>query len=471
MLEYIDGGFIMALNEFLKSRIEDAKKLVNLLGKEYDYVSVLGTYTKFKKISTNKNINDMQDLDKDVGFVIKLFKDEQAFEYSCNDIKDLDIDELKQAIKLSSLKQERVSLKPFEEEKIEQSFKRLDESNLSDSEILDKLINIRKIIEDFDSRIIQVRCMLQKREVNSIFVSANKCLSQVYSWTNVMALAVSRQESIVKQAYTTENDVNTLKALNDMEDKALGFAQLAINLLKAKPIVPGTYDIITHPTISGLIAHEAFGHGVELDMFVKNRAKAKDYVGKKVASEKVSMHDGAASVISSASYFFDDDGVLAKDTCIIENGILKKGISDLLSAMQLNLEPTGNGRRQSFDHKSYSRMTNTFFMPGEDDVDKMIKSISHGYMLIDTDNGMEDPKNWGIQCTASYGLEIKDGKFTGEIVAPVVISGYVVDLLQSISMVSKEFKVTGSGMCGKGYKEWVYVSDGGPYMKGVAKLS
>ena len=94
----------MALNEFLKSRIEDAKKLVNLLGKEYDYVSVLGTYTKFKKISTNKNINDMQDLDKDAGFVIKLFKDEEAFEYSCNDIKDLDINELKQAINLSSLK-------------------------------------------------------------------------------------------------------------------------------------------------------------------------------------------------------------------------------------------------------------------------------------------------------------------------------------------------------------------------------
>ena len=116
-------------------------------------------------------------------------------------------------------------------------------------------------------------------------------------------------------------------------------------------------------------------------------------------------------------------------------------------------------------------MTNTFFMPGDDDVDKMIASISHGYMLIDTDNGMEDPKNWGIQCTASYGLEIKDGKFTGEIVAPVVISGYVVDLLKSITMVSKEFKVTGSGMCGKGYKEWVYVADGGPYMKGVAKLS
>ena len=75
-----------------------------------------------------------------------------------------------------------------------------------------------------------------------------------------------------------------------------------------------------------------------------------------------------------------------------------------------------------------------------------------------------------IQCTAAYGLEIKNGKFTGEIVAPVVISGYVVDLLNSISMVSKDVKVIGSGMCGKGHKEWVYVSDGGPYLKAEAKL-
>ena len=93
----------MALNEFLKSRIPYAKKLVNLLSEEYDYVSVLGTYTKFKKITTNKNISDMADLDKDAGFVIKLFKNKEAFEYSCNDIKDLDVKELKEAITLSSL--------------------------------------------------------------------------------------------------------------------------------------------------------------------------------------------------------------------------------------------------------------------------------------------------------------------------------------------------------------------------------
>ncbi|NLB40517.1 MAG: hypothetical protein GX812_04075 [Erysipelotrichaceae bacterium] len=100
----------------------------------------------------------------------------------------------------------------------------------------------------------------------------------------------------------------------------------------------------------------------------------------------------------------------------------------------------------------------------------MIKSIKHGYLLAQTNNGMEDPKNWGIQCTAQYGREILDGQFTGKIIAPVVMSGYVIDLLNSISAVSRDFEVIGSGSCGKGYKEWVRVSDGGPYLKAKVKI-
>ena len=106
-----------------------------------------------------------------------------------------------------------------------------------------------------------------------------------------------------------------------------------------------------------------------------------------------------------------------------------------------------------------------------DNLDDMIKSIKHGYMLFETNNGMEDPKNWNIQCTAEYGREIKDGKFTGKIVAPVVMSGYVPDLLMSISAVSDDFEVVGAGHCGKGHKEWVTVSDGGPCLKARCKLS
>ena len=115
-------------------------------------------------------------------------------------------------------------------------------------------------------------------------------------------------------------------------------------------------------------------------------------------------------------------------------------------------------------------MTNPFFEGGTTSLEDMIKSVDYGYMIFDTDNGMEDPKNWGIQCAASYGREIKNGKFTGKIIAPVVMSGYVIDLLESIEAIGTNFKVTGSGSCGKGYKEWVRVSDGGASLKAKVKI-
>ena len=86
--------------------------------------------------------------------------------------------------------------------------------------------------------------------------------------------------------------------------------------------------------LSGLIAHEAFGHGVEMDMFVKNRAKGVEFINKEIASDKVNMRDGALSDVEVGTYLFDDEGTLGTDTLVIENSILRSGISDLLSALK-----------------------------------------------------------------------------------------------------------------------------------------
>lgn len=82
--------------------------------------------------------------------------------------------------------------------------------------------------------------------------------------------------------------------------------------------------------------------------------------------------------------------------------------------MALGTKPTGNGRREKNSHKAYTRMTNTFFEPGTDKVEDMIASISYGFYLENASSGMEDPKNWGIQCLVDIAREIKDGKFTGK---------------------------------------------------------
>ena len=207
-----------------------------------------------------------------------------------------------------------------------------------------------------------------------------------------------------------------------------------------------------------------------MDMFVKGRALGADYIDKRVGSDLVTMHEGAKCADSVTGYAFDDEGVLAGDVTEIDKGILKTGICDALSALRLGISPTGNGKRENFEHKAYTRMTNTLFDSGTSTLEEMIESISYGFLLKGMKSGMEDPKHWGIQCIVERGYEIRDGVLTGKVVAPVCMTGYVPDLLNSVSMVSRDRMVFGSGGCGKGHKEWVKVADGGPYLKAKARL-
>ena len=458
------------LNNYLKQRIKDAKKLVKELRKEYDYASILGSVVNNKQITVSTHVNSIDQVDSECGFVIKVYKDGRYSEYSCNDIRNLKASDIIKSVKLNKVVSDDFKVKMLEETALTKDYEREDSSNISDKEIVDRLEAVKSKLEKQDKRLINFMSRYIKRQTSKIFISDKKCLTQKYDWINVMIATVVRDGNSIKDNYSAQGEADSELALSKFEKEAKDVLDIAIRMLDAKPVKPGKYTIITDPSISGLIAHEAFGHGVEMDMFVKNRAKAKDFVGKYVASNIVDMFDGASSCVSAASYFFDDDGVEAHNTQIIKKGILQTGISDCLSAMVLGTEPTGNGRRESYQRKVYTRMTNTWFGPGKDKYEDMIKSVKHGYLLCQTNNGMEDPKNWQIQCTASYGLEIKDGKFTGNMIAPVVISGYVIDLLSSISMVSDKVTVHGSGMCGKGHKEWVYVSDGGPYLKAEARL-
>ena len=344
-----------------------------------------------------------------------------------------------------------------------------DFENYTDEYLLSRCKEMVEKLASLDEKVLNAMTMIMPYSVSKLFVSKNRTLTQHYGWANALSMLIYNDGKMAQPRYVSDSYLLS-EVLEDMKKAPDVLIDLARHLAKAEPIKPGVYDVITDSSITGLIAHEAFGHGVEMDQFVKDRALAKNYIGKYVASPITNMHDGAAATLSVASYFFDDDGVLAHDTQIIKDGILVAGLSDLVSAEQLGTEPTGNGRRESYKRKAYSRMTNTFFEPGKDKLEDMIASVKHGYMLFETNNGMEDPKNWQIQCTAEYGIEIVDGKLTENYVSPVVMSGSVPELLKSISMISDNFKVGGFGHCGKGYKEWVRVSDGGPELKVRVKL-
>ena len=466
----------MGFSEFLNSRRATAKELVACLRKHYAYASVLGVDVKARSVRVDRNTSGISaGRDTECGFVVKLSDGKLFYEYSLDDIAG-DIaalaEEIAAGFRLNeTLAGNSVGKAHLTDEPLVQSFAR--PSDLADNTD-DQLLNFCKeqctALLGKSEFLLNAMVGISSLEVSKLFVSENRELDQNYAWINGMMVAIYRENGKVVQTHEGANSHLMGDVIRDLPGLADKLLHKAHKLTTAGPIAPGVYDVITDSSITGLIAHEAFGHGVEMDQFVKDRALAKEFVGKYVASPICNMRDGAASTLSAASYFFDDDGVLAGDTQIIKDGILVTGISDLASATQLGTPPTGNGRRESTRRKAYARMTNTFFEKGTDKLEDMIASIDHGYMLFETNNGMEDPKNWAIQCVAEYGIEIKDGKLTDNWVSPVVMSGYVPDLLKSISMVSDDFRVEGSGSCGKGYKEWVRVSDGGPALKVKVKL-
>ena len=464
----------MAFSEFLHSRREAAKALVAQLRRDHDYVSVLGVDIKSKSIRADRNTsNIMPGRDTECGFVVKMSSGGVVYEYSCDDIAG-DAAELASRIRSclgSHTGMAQVENVVFRDAPLVQSFSRPNDlCDYTDAQLLTYAKDLCADLLGRSEKLLNAMVSLGTYEVSKLFISENRELDQNYTWVNGMMVLIYKDHDKVVQVYKGADHYTVAKVLEGLPPQVEGALHLAEKLTLAQPITPGVYDVITDPSITGLIAHEAFGHGVEMDQFVKDRALAQFYVGDYVASPICNMRDGAASTLSAASYFFDDDGVLAGDTQIIKDGILVTGISDLASAVQLGTAPTGNGRRESARRKAYARMTNTFFEKGTHKLEDMIASIDHGYMLFETDNGMEDPKNWAIQCVAQYGIEIVDGKLTENYVSPVVMSGYVPDLLKSISMVSDDFKVVGAGSCGKGYKEWVRVSDGGPALKVKVKL-
>ena len=467
----------MPFSEFLNSRREDCHALVRELSKKYSYVGILGADVKSSSILANRKMTDIGEGSlTECGFVIKMHDGRAFFEYSIDDVRG-DAKALADKIVASvapsaKVTDRQINVSAVRDEALVKSFSRpCDFDDYSDEQLLTFAKETRDSILAQDERIVNAMVRISPFAVSKLFISKNRELDQFYSWVNISCVAVLRDGEKMVMAHDGSYSNLIKEAMDAIPALVPALVEKARKLATAKPIVPGVYDVITDPSISGLIAHEAFGHGVEMDQFVKDRALAKQFVGQYVASPICNMRDGAASTFSTASYFFDDDGVLAGDTQIIKDGILVAGISDLVSATELGTEPTGNGRRQSYKRKAYSRMTNTFFCPGNDKLDDMIASIKHGYMLFETNNGMEDPKNWQIQCTAEYGIEIVDGKLTDNYVSPVVMSGSVPELLKSISMVSDDFKIIGSGGCGKGYKEWVRVSDGGPALKVRVKLA
>ena len=217
------------------------------------------------------------------------------------------------------------------------------------------------------------------------------------------------------------------------------------------------------PELAGMLAHEAIGHTVEADL-VLGGSIAGNYMNKEVASELVSMVDFAHTAFGKPCplpVYVDDEGTIAEDAILIENGILKSYMHSKESARHFGAKPQGNARGFSFSDEPLIRMRNTAVLPGKSKLEDMIASVDDGYYLIKSGNGQADTTS-EFMFSVDMGYEIKNGKI-GKALRETTISGVAFEMLKTVDMISDDMYWECAGFCGK--KQPMTVSCGGPAIR------
>lgn len=412
------------------------------------------------------------------GLVITLWNGERFYEYASNrfDGTVLRQEALALAKRAASEKSGSKGIELDAGEALEKDFSlplKIDPRGVSLKEKQDYAQSLQAGLARASSRVQNALAVVGDLTTEEIFVNRSKNLRQILTRVDevVQVFVADQASGKIQQLWDGASLGGGWELKGFCQDRLKPLVADAERLLRAGRLEPGHYEIVTDSEWSGILAHEAFGHGTETDMFLKDRAKGKEYMNKRVASEITSLIDDPSHPGQAATFFFDHEGALARKNQIISKGTLLSGMTDFYSASLLKYPRSANGRRESWERKAYARMTNTFFEPGDSSPESMIASVEDGIYLRYPSNGMEDPQGWGIQCEGLWAQRIKKGKLTDEIFSPVIMTGFVPDILQSISMVGNNLAITGLGYCGKGHKEIVKNTMGGPHLKFKARLA
>ncbi|MCP4546258.1 MAG: TldD/PmbA family protein [bacterium] len=231
----------------------------------------------------------------------------------------------------------------------------------------------------------------------------------------------------------------------------------------------GAMEVVLAPGSSGILLHEAIGHGMEADFNRKGTSIFADKIGKAVAKPFVNIVDDGTNPGLRGSINMDDEGNPVECTYMVRNGILESYLHDRMSARHYKVKPTGNGRRQSFRHMPMPRMRNTYMLAGPHDPEEIIKTVKRGIYAESFANGEVAIGAGDFSFYVRTGYEIENGKL-GRPLKEVNLIGNGPDVLSKIVMVGDDMQLMeGGGTCGKN-GQWVPVSFGLPTIK-VAEIT
>lgn len=223
----------------------------------------------------------------------------------------------------------------------------------------------------------------------------------------------------------------------------------ALVKLHAKPAPAGLMPVVLGPGWPAVLLHEAVGHGLEADFNRKNTSAYSGKLGKQVASTLCTIVDDGTLKNCRGSLTIDDEGTPTQYTVLIENGILKNYMQDNLNARLMKMQPTGNGRRESYAEVPLPRMTNTYMLAGKSDPADIITSVERGIYAVNFDGGEVDITSGKFVFSANEAYLIEKGKITTPVKG-VTLIGNGPEAMRKVSMVGNDLALDhGVGVCGK----------------------
>ena len=330
---------------------------------------------------------------------------------------------------------------------------------------IDTLREIDAFARDLDQRVVQVSATLAAslQEVE-ILRPDGVHLSDVRPMTRVNVSVIVEQNGRRESGSAGGGGRVGLDGLVDPADwqaKVREALRIALVNLDAVPTPAGVMEVALGPGWPGILLHEAIGHGLEGDFNRKGSSAFAGLMGQQVAAKGVTVLDDGTIADRRGSITIDDEGTPSQKTTLIEDGILVGYMQDRQNARLMGVEPTGNGRRQSYAHAPMPRMTNTYMLGGDANPADLVAEIKDGIWAVGFGGGQVDITNgkFVFSCTEAYRVE------NGKIGAPVkgaTLIGDGASALKRIRGLGNDMALDpGMGNCGKA-GQWVPVGVGQP---------
>ena len=382
------------------------------------------------------------------GIGIRIYYGEESYYTSTNNIeRDNIIKVINKLLKnINGRNNKRITLNKLKEYYVDIKIPHDKYPITSKKEILYK---VDKIARNYSKKVSQVSSTLI--ETDKEFIIANtkgKYIKSNNVLTRLMILVMTEDGEVKEKEYVDFAGSKGYELFEEIEieKEVKNVSKTAVEKLKAKDFKGGELPVVIANGFGAVIFHEACGHGLEATSVAPHLSVFSDDLGKKIASNKVTLIDDGTIPNSWGSFLVDDEGNKSERNILIENGVLKKYLVDQFHEVQMHQKNNGCGRRQNYKYATTSRMSNTYLAPGDDKIEDMIKSIKLGVYCEKMSGGSVNPSTGDFNFAVDTARLIKDGKVK-HLLKGITLIGNSKEILKNVEMVSDDLLIS-AGYCG-----------------------